>query len=157
MLPRAIVTLLESPKLLAQLAAELHVTDARILWYLAKLSAVGRVKERDGLWGRGPHAHEYLASPEPATDDCTIIPGRTVYDFQQAFADAAAGMFGAEYVQGIGEHGGRLSLAEATEFRERLISLIAEYFAPEDVDRSGTKYGFHWVITPSDLHPLDDD
>lgn len=80
-----------------------------------------------------------------------------MYDYQQAFADAEAGMFGATYVQGSGEHGGRVPYERAVEFNQRLLSLIAEYFAPDRIDRTATpKYGFHWVLTPTDLHPLDD-
>lgn len=85
------------------------------------------------------------------------MPGGTVYDFPQAFADASAGMFGPHFAQGSGEHGSRMSLAQAAEFQERLQALIAEYFAPGRGDRVGTKYGFHWTLTPTDLHPLRND
>lgn len=156
-LPRDIVGLLDSPKSLTRLADALRVTDARVLWYLKKLEATGRVEERNGLWVRTDRGADYAAAPAPAREDCTVLPGRTVYDYQQAFADAEAGMFGATFVQGTGEHGGRVPYERVVEFNERLLGLIAEYFAPDRVDRAATpKYGFHWVLTPTDLHPIDD-
>ncbi|MFF1818903.1 hypothetical protein ACFVWG_16505 [Kribbella sp. NPDC058245] len=156
-LPRSIVSLLDSPRSLSGLADELDVTDARVLWYLTKLAAAGLVTESDGRWFRTQQGIDYLASPQPTTDDYTVLPGRTTYDYQQAFADAEAGMFGPTYVQGSGEHGGRVAYARAVEFHQRLQDLIAEYFAPESIDRAATpKYGFHWVLTPTDLHPLND-
>jgi hypothetical protein len=97
---------------------------------------------------------DYLVSPQPASDDCTVLPGRTTYDYQQAFADARAGMFGSTFVQASGEHGGRVPYDRAVEFNQRLLDLIGEYFAPDRIDRTATpKYGFHWLLTPTDLHP----
>jgi hypothetical protein len=38
------------------------------------------------------------------------------------------------------------------------LGITDEYFASGRVDRAATpKYGFHWVLTPTDLHPLDDE
>lgn len=155
-LPHDIVRILDSPKTLAELSTELDVTDARILWYLNRLQDSGRVSTVDDKWSRTGAGEPYGAQPAELGDDHTILPGQTVYDFRQAYADAAAGMFGPDYSQGSGEHGGRLSREQAIEFQQRLSALIAEYFAPGRADRSGTKYGFHWVFTPTDLHPLDD-
>ncbi|TDC14349.1 GNAT family N-acetyltransferase [Kribbella albertanoniae] len=157
-LPRDIVRRLESPRSLAELADGLHITDARVLWYLTKLAAAGLVKQSDGLWLRTSLGADYLGTPPSATDDVTVLPGRTTYDYQQAFADSRAGMFGSTYVQASGEHGGRVPYARAVEFNQRLQDLVAEYFAPNRIDRSASpKYGFHWVLTPTDLHPLDDE
>jgi hypothetical protein len=155
-LPRDIVRALDVPKTLAELSAEFGVTDARILWYLGRLQTAGRVSTMDDRWSRTAAGEQYCAGPLDLGNDHTILPGRTVYDFRQALADSAAGMFGSEFVQAGGEHGGRLSHDQAVEFHGRLAALIAEYFAPGRADRSGTKYGFHWVFTPTDLHPLDD-
>jgi hypothetical protein len=55
---------------------------------------------------------------------------------------------------GSGEHRTRLSTSQAAEFHDRLLRLVAEYFGPGEGDRSGVKYGFHWLLTPIDLHPL---
>jgi hypothetical protein len=49
-----------------------------------------------------------------------------------------------------------MSAEQAAEFNSRLATLIAEYFGPGRGDRTGTKYGLHWVLTPIDLHPLSD-
>ncbi|TDD59055.1 GNAT family N-acetyltransferase [Kribbella antibiotica] len=150
-LPREIVRLLESPRTLAELSDVLGVTDARILWYLTKLAAADRVRETDGRWIRTQQGATDLATPPPTTD----LLGSTTYDYQQAFADTAAGMFGTTYVQASGEHGGRVPYAQAVEFNQRLQALTAEYFAPDRIDRTASpKYGFHWVLTPTDLHPL---
>jgi hypothetical protein len=155
-LPRQIVRLLGSPTSLDELAAELHVTDARVLWYLERLHATGRVTRREGGWERTGLGDELLAEPGHDDEAGTVLPGRSVYDYQQAFADAAAGMFGDDFVQSGGEHGARLSAGQARDFLERLQTLVAEYFAPGRGDRHGIKYGFRWVLTPADLHPLDD-
>jgi len=156
-LPRDIVSAVESPKTVDELAEELRVNDARVAWYLERLQDAGRVAQANGSWTRTSAGGAFLATPAETSADVTVVPGRTVYDFRQAFADSAAGMFGAEFVQSRGEHGGRLSFEQAEEFRDRLVSLVAEYFAPGMGDRSGTKYGFHWILTPTDLHPLGDD
>ncbi len=82
--------------------------------------------------------------------------GGSDQDYVQAYADAAAGMFGTAFVQDSGEHAGRVPGDRVAEFHERLLSLVGEYFAPDKVDRTATpKYGFRWVLTPVDLHPLD--
>ncbi|TCC23217.1 hypothetical protein [Kribbella sindirgiensis] len=66
-------------------------------------------------------------------------------------------MTGRVFVQDSGEHAGRVPGDRVAEFHERLLSLVGEYFAPDKVDRAATpKYGFRWVLTPVDLHPLDD-
>jgi hypothetical protein len=156
-LPQGIVKALDGPKTVRQLSIELGVTDARALWYLERLRALGAVTAQEDGWVRTPASVNLVASVEPAPEDCTVIPGRTVYDFRQAFVDAAAGMFGPTFVQTAGEHGTRLSTERAGEFVERLKGLIEEYFGPGRADREATKYGLHWVITPTDLHPLDDD
>lgn len=156
-LPRDILGVLDQPHTLDEIAEDLDVTDARVLWYLQKLHASGRVSRSDDAWIRTEAGRHLLDTPSVESPDHTIMPGRTVYDFRQAFADTAAGMFGEDYVQVGGEHGGRLSCEQAEEFKDRLISLVAEYFGPGQGDRSGTKYGFHWVLTPTDLHPLGDD
>ncbi|GAA5020592.1 hypothetical protein GCM10023317_63670 [Actinopolymorpha pittospori] len=155
-LPRDILRTLDSPRTVEQVATQLEVNNARVLWYLRKLEASGRVVVTGGRWTRTPEGSRLLAGPSSVPEG-TTMPGQTVYDFRQAFADAAAGMFGDTYVQAGGEHGGRLSLEQAAEFRERLTSLVAEYFAPGKGDRRGVKYGLHWTLTPTDLHPLGDD
>ena len=45
---------------------------------------------------------------------------------------------------------------QAAEFGRRLLALIEEYFPPGKGDRSGIKYGFYGILTPIDLHPLED-
>ncbi|MGI8870369.1 MAG: hypothetical protein ACR2F6_16355 [Mycobacteriales bacterium] len=156
-LPRRLVASLDVPKDLETLTDELGVTDARVLWYLERLRGVGRVTVSDAHWSRTREGEAYRAARAAETSDCTIIPGATVYDFRQAYADTAAGMFGGDFVQAAGEHGARISAARVAEFRDRLTTLVVEYFGPENVEPAETKYGFHWVLTPTDLHPLDDD
>ncbi|GAB3829740.1 hypothetical protein [Kribbella italica] len=157
-LPRAILQLVDTPRSLNDLSEDLGVTDARVLWYLVKLSDTGRVAEDSGLWCRTAAGAELLENPAAQVgDDCTIIPGQAVFDYVQAYADAAAGMFGPVVVQALGEHAGRVPYTRVVEFNERLLSLIGEYFAPSRVDPTASpKYAFHWVLTPVDLHPLDD-
>jgi hypothetical protein len=156
-LPRGIVGLLEEPRALAEIAERLEVTDARVLWYLEKLRDAGRVVEEDSAWRRTAAGAELAASLAPDTDGRTELPGPSAQDYVQAYADAAAGMFGSGFVQDSGEHAGRVPGERVAEFHERLQSLIGEYFAPDKIDRAASpKYGFRWVLTPVDLHPLDD-
>jgi hypothetical protein len=156
-LPRGIVGLLDEPRTLGEIAERLEVTDARVLWYLEKLRDAGRVVEEAGTWRRTAAGAELAASPAPGSDGRTELPGRSAQDYVQAYADAAAGMFGAGFVQDSGEHAGRVPGERVAEFHERLQSLIGEYFAPDKIDRAASpKYGFRWVLTPVDLHPLDD-
>lgn len=156
-LPRDVPLLLEVPQSLSQLADALEVTDARVLWCLVQLRETDRVVEHAGLWTRTAKGTELLAEHSPVIEEFTVLPDRTVYDYRQAYADAAAGVFGTTFVQGSEEHGGRVPHARAVEFNERLLSLIAECFAPDRIDQhANSKYGFHWILTPTDLHPLDD-
>jgi hypothetical protein len=188
-LPRGIVGLLGESRTLAELAEALGVTEARVLWYLNKLSDAGRVVEDGGRWRRtdlgvvlAETARPETARPETARSEsarsesarlATARPesGRggagpergewtvsvsSAQDYVQAYADAAAGMFGSGFTQDSGEHAGRVPEERVAEFRERLVSLVGEYFAPDKVDRDASpKYGFRWVLTPVDLHPLD--
>ncbi|MFC6157690.1 winged helix-turn-helix domain-containing protein [Kribbella jiaozuonensis] len=156
-LPRGIVALLDEPRTLGELAERLEVTDARVLWYLGKLRDAGRVVEDASAWRRTAAGAELAESPAPATGGRTELPGASAQDYVQAYADAAAGMFGTGFVQDTGEHAGRVPGERVAEFHERLLGLIGEYFAPDKVDRAASpKYGFRWVLTPVDLHPLDD-
>ena len=156
-LPRRIVVLLASPQSLGALADALDVTDARVLWYLGKLRTSGRVVEDAGVWRRTAAGTELAESPAPDRGARTELVGGSDQDYVQAYADAAAGMFGTGFVQNSGEHAGRVPGDRVAEFHERLLSLVGEYFAPDKVDRTATpKYGFRWVLTPVDLHPLDD-
>ncbi|MFF0338869.1 hypothetical protein [Kribbella sp. NPDC004875] len=155
-LPRGIVGLLQVPRSLTELADALGVTDARVLWYLGKLRDAGRVEEDGGVWRRTAAGAELAQRPAPERGTWTELPGSSEQDYVQAYADAAAGMFGAGFVQDSGEHAGRVPGERVAEFHERLLSLIGEYFAPDTVDRDATpKYGFRWVLTPVDLHPLE--
>lgn len=156
-LPRGIVGLLAEPHTLTELADALDVTDARVLWYLEKLRDTGRVLEDTGRWRRTEAGAELAASPSPEPGPRTALPGSSAQNYVQAYADAAAGMYAAGFVQDSGEHAGRVPEERVVEFHQRLLSLVNEYFAPDRIDRSASpKYGFRWVLTPVDLHPLDD-
>ncbi|WP_427886906.1 hypothetical protein ACQHIV_28860 [Kribbella sp. GL6] len=156
-LPRGIVASLAEPHTLTELADALDVTDARVLWYLEKLRDTGRAAEEAGRWHRTEAGADLAASPTPEPRNRSAIPGTSVQDYVQAYADAAAGMYAAGFVQDSGEHAGRVPGERVAEFHERLLSLVNEYFAPDKVDRAASpKYGFRWVLTPVDLHPLDD-
>ncbi|MBM7783950.1 winged helix-turn-helix domain-containing protein [Tenggerimyces flavus] len=151
MLPRRILEALTEPRTVDELANDLQINDARVLWHLERLAATGHVVGGE-RWQRTDVPVPDEAEPGPVT----LVPEASVHDFVQAFADAEAGMFGSDYVQAGEEHASRMSTEQAAEFRDRLMALIAEYFAPGAGDRSGTKYGFRWVLTPVDLHPLRD-
>lgn len=82
------------------------------------------------------------------------IPADVAFQFNQAFREAAEGMYGPSFQASVNHNRARLSEAQAAEFNRRLLALIEEYFPPGKGDRSGIKYGFHGVLTPIDLHPL---
>lgn len=151
MLPHRILDALAEPRTVDELATSLEVNDARVLWHLRALEATGHV-----VGGERWRRTDVPAPEEPGPGPVTLVPEASVHDFVQAFADAEAGMFGDEFVQAGAEHASRMSTEQAAEFRDRLMALVAEYFAPGAGDRSGTKYGFRWVLTPVDLHPLED-
>lgn len=92
-------------------------------------------------------------APIPAE---AAIPADVAGQFNQAFREAAEGMYGPSFQASVNHNRARLSEAQAAEFNRRLLALIEEYFPPGKGDRSGIKYGFHGVLTPIDLHPLGD-
>lgn len=155
-LPLGIVRMLDESRTLWELTEGLDVTDARVLWYLGKLRDSGRVVEDGGRWRRTDAGTALARSEPPPAGVRTALPGPSAQDYVQAYADAAAGMFGAGFTQDSGEHAGRVPGERVAEFHERLLSLVNEYFAPDKVDRTASpKYGFRWVLTPVDLHPLE--
>jgi hypothetical protein len=142
---------------LALIAEQVGVTDARLLWHLRKMRRDNLVTTTDEVWwARTPRGTRALAAHHQRAAG-RAFPQRIVDDFEDALMEADDGLYGSAVVQASGEHRGRLSPEQAAEFRDRLVSLIEEYFAPGQGDRTGIKQGFHWVLTPIDLHPLDED
>ncbi|CAN5364441.1 hypothetical protein BH09CHL1_BH09CHL1_31160 [soil metagenome] len=152
-----ILVSLEESKSLPELAEDIGVTDSRLLWHLRQMREDGLVESGDDVrWSRSEEGLLALeASPTSRTS--SAFSDRVVSDFNDAMGEAADGLYGTAYVQAGGEHRSRLSNEQAAEFRERLVSLIEEYFAPGQGDRTGIKHGLHWVLTPIDLHPSDDE
>lgn len=104
----------------------------------------------EDILGEEAFAAGAVASADPA------IPADVAFQFNQAFREAAEGMYGPSFQASVNHNRARLSEAQAAEFNRRLLALIEEYFPPGKGDRSGIKYGFHGVLTPIDLHPLGD-
>jgi hypothetical protein len=154
-LRRRILATLDREQSLSELAASLRVTDARLLWHLERLEAARQVSPTAGRWTRTASGDE-AATRNPAGSR-QVLPQDAVHDYEQAIAETQDGLHGDDFVQCGGEHGSRMSREQAEEFGDRLQSLVAEYFAPGRGDRSGTKYGFYWILSPVDLHPLGDD
>lgn len=158
--PRILAALNGDPATLADLSARLDVTDARLQWHLRRMHDAGQVAVETGaetetetwtLTAQGAEQRHSMVVGEQGA-----IPPHIVERFEQAFAECRMGLYGSQFVQNGGEHGSRMSTEQAAEFSERLMALIAEYFAPGRGDRTGTKYGLHWTLTPVDLHPLSD-
>ena len=97
-------------------------------------------------------AHEQYAS-EPTGE---AMPRDVASQFNQAFREAAEGLYGSTFQMSVNHNRARLSEAKAAEFNRRLLALIEEYFPPGKGDQSGIKYGFHGVLTPIDLHPIEE-
>lgn len=149
---------LGEPMTLTDLADRLEVTDARLLWHLRRLRSADYVAadEAEAGWRRTVAGAAATGRSAP-TSPRRAFPERIVADFEQAIVESREGIYGNDFVQHGGEHRSRLSREQAAEFRDRLVKLVEEYFAPGSGDRGGLKYGFHWVLTPIDLHPLRDD
>jgi DNA-binding transcriptional ArsR family regulator len=154
LMPR-ILAALAQPRHLSELSDALEVTDSRLKWHLDALEKSGHVRRgAEGRWGRTPSGTSLMTRLVVVADGPF---SSSVYDLDQAYAEARAGLYGSAYVQRAGHHASRLSAAQAAEFANRLEALIAEYFAPGQRDPSGAKYGLSWAVTPVDLHPLGDD
>lgn len=154
---RRTLSALMTQRPLAELSEAVGATDRRLIWHLRHLRDAGLVKSTDDELGwsrteRGTWALDVFLPSIP----CRAFPQRIVDDFEDAIIESRDGLFGDEFVQASGEHRTRLSPAQAAEFRDRIVGLVEEYFAPGQGNRSGVKYGFHWILTPIDLHPLED-
>ena len=158
-----ILEILGEGKSVAEISQTLDVTDARVLYHLQRLAQTGVV-----------HLEEYGANPQewrclPAVGAIRVretysekdqiaeaMPADVVSQFNQAFSEAAEGLYGVTFQQSVNHNRARLSEEQAAEFGRRLLALIEEYFPPGKGDRQGIKYGFYGMLTPIDLHPLGD-
>ena len=104
--------------------------------------------------GKEAVSADVASTVDPASTADPAIPADVAGQFNQAFREAAEGMYGPSFQASVNHNRARLSEAQAAEFNRRLLALIEEYFPPGKGDRSGIKYGFHGVLTPIDLHPL---
>ncbi len=157
-----ILEALSAGKSVAEISQTLEITDARVLYHLKKLAQTGVVQlEKDAT---GPH--EWRCSPVTGkirvrmdllknNQVAEAMPTDVVSQFNQAFREAAEGLYGSTFQTSVNHNRARLSEEQASEFGRRLLALIEEYFPPGKGDRSGIKYGFYGILTPIDLHPLD--
>ena len=158
-----ILEILGAGKSVAEISQTLDVTDARVLYHLQRLTQTGVVRlEEDGAkpqeWSCLPAAGTIRVRESLSANDqiAEAIPADVVSQFNQAFREAAEGLYGSTFQQSVNHNRARLSEEQAAEFGRRLLALIEEYFPPGKGDRSGIKYGFHGILTPIDLHPLED-
>ena len=158
-----ILEILGAGKSVAEISQTLDVTDARVLYHLQRLEQIGVVHlEEDGTnpqkWRCLPAAGTIRVRETRSANDPTseAMPTDVVSQFNQAFREAAEGLYGSTFQQSINHNRARLSEEQAAEFGRRLLALIEEYFPPGKGDRSGIKYGFYGILTPIDLHPLGD-
>lgn len=156
-----ILEILEAGKSVTEISEALDVTDARVLYHVQRLAETGIVMLKDlgddcGNWRCLPVAPVVRISANPVDENQVeeIIPAIVAGQFNQAFREAAEGMYGPSYQVSINHNRARLSEAQAAEFNRRLLALIEDYFPPGKGDPTGIKYGFHGVLTPIDLHPL---
>ncbi len=159
--------ILGAGKSVAEISRALDVTDARVLYHLQKLARTGvvvleegaRTGDRRCLPAAGAIRVREHPEPDDRQDDAIreeAIPSDVAFQFNQAFREAAEGMYGPRYQASVNHNRARLSEEQAAEFGRRLLALIEEYFPPGKGDRRGTKYGFYGVLTPIDLHPIED-
>ena len=158
-----ILEILGAGKSVAEISQTLDVTDARVLYHLQRLAQTGVVHlEEEGAdpqeWRCLPAVGKVRVRDTSAVQDqiAEAMPTDVVSQFNQAFREAAEGLYGSTFQQSINHNRARLSEEQAAEFGRRLLALIEEYFPPGKGDRSGIKYGFYGILTPIDLHPLGD-
>ena len=158
-----ILEILGAGKSVAEISQTLDVTDARVLYHLQRLAQTGVVHlEEDGAgpqeWRCLPAVGTIRVRETRAANDqiAEAIPTDVVGQFNQAFREAAEGLYGSTFQQSVNHNRARLSEEQAAEFSRRLLALIEEYFPPGKGDRQGIKYGFYGILTPIDLHPLGD-
>ena len=158
-----ILEILEAGKSITEISEALDVTDARVLYHVKKLAETGIVMLKDPGNDYGnlrclPVAPAVRIRVNEGDENQTedIVPADVAGQFNQAFREAAEGMYGPSFQMSINHNRARLSEAQAAEFNRRLLALIEEYFPPGKGDRSGVKYGFYGVFTPIDLHPFGD-
>ena len=159
----SILEILGNGKSVAEISQTLDVTDARVLYHLQRLAQTGVVHlEGDGAnpqeWRCLPATGKVRVRDTSAVQDqiAEAMPTDVVSQFNQAFREAAEGLYGSTFQQSINHNRARLSEEQAAEFGRRLLALIEEYFPPGKGDRAGVKYGFYGILTPIDLHPLGD-
>ena len=175
-----ILEILGAGKSVAEISETLDVTDARILYHLQRLAETGVVtlKEDDaGEQDSGSSPREWRCLPaadkirirvKSSTNDQTsreqsasnpaveAMPPDVADQFNQALREAAEGLYGSTFQTSLNHNRARLSERQAAEFNRRLLALIEEYFPPGKGDQAGIKYGFHGVLTPIDLHPIEE-
>ena len=136
------------------------------------LPAAGKIRVRSkpsaGKQSTSGPALNDQAAGDHATNDQTLreqsaseptgeaIPPDVADQFNQALREAAEGLYGSTFQVSVNHNRARLSEAQAAEFNRRLLALIEYYFPPGKGDQSGIKYGFHGVLTPIDLHPIEE-
>ena len=150
-------------KSVAEISQTLEITDARVLYHLKKLAQTGAVQleknETDPHeWRCSPVASKIRVREDLLTNNQVpeAMPTNVVSQFNQAFREAAEGLYGSTFQTSVNHNRARLSEEQVSEFGRQLLALIEEYFPPGKGDRSGIKYGFYGILTPIDLHPLDD-
>jgi predicted ArsR family transcriptional regulator len=148
-------------KSLEELSSVLEVTDAWLLHHLEQLAQTGVVLlERTGsaptTWCCQPAAERLRVRETAVKETFQAVPDSVASQFNQASRESAEGLFGSSFQVSINHNRSRMSEEQAAEFSQRLVSLIEEYFLPGKGDPSGIKYGFYGVLTPIDLHPLED-
>ncbi len=159
--------ILGAGKSVVEISRALDVTDARVLYHLKKLEQTGVVVleedahpgDRRCLPAAGAiRVREHLESDDRQEEAVQeeAVPSDVAFQFNQAFREAAEGMHGPGYQMSVNHNRARLSEEQAGEFSRRLLALIEDYFPPGRGDRRGTKYGFYGVLTPIDLHPIED-
>ena len=176
-----ILEILGAGKSIEEISEKLDVTDARVLYHVKRLAETGvvilketgeDVEEDDAAAGTGelrclPAAGTIRVRVDHRPADQTeaganqmgqeeAIPADVADQFNQAFREAAEGMYGSTFQTSVNHNRARLSEVQAAEFNHRLLALIEEYFPPGKGDSAGIKYGFYGVLAPIDLHPLGD-
>jgi DNA-binding transcriptional ArsR family regulator len=141
--------LLETPRSVAELAADVDMPANRLYYHLRRLVDVGLVRQVDAR-ANGRHTERiYGRAAERLTfsGDLDVAYGGGLLRGIADELDAGLQEAGEAAAGSVSYHGARLTEERARELEERLRSLIAEYAGADD-GSEGRRFGILGVLAP---------
>ncbi len=150
-----ILEILGDGKSITEISQTLEVTDARVLYHLRRLARTGvvRLEEDEGdprEWRCLPAAGTLrVREPLPGKDPTTeAIPAEVATQFNQAFREAAEGLYGSTFQMAVNHNRARLSEEQAAEFSRRTIGSDRRILSPRERGPIRHQVRFPWGSHP---------